>query len=161
MSDVKRGTSAAEWIAKSEGEWHTLPSGNEAKLRQIDVVDMLSEGGDVPDLLRDLSDATESESDGLVDQLQSYQKAKPLLDKIAKAAFVSPVVGDVADPANNQIGLMHVSSVDKLYVFRLVFGGAQALAQMFPEEQNGEVAAAQRSQDLRAAAQSALGADAG
>lgn len=113
-----------------------LPSGNEATLRQVDVLSILSEGGDVPNVLQDLLNGSGKSEVKVTDMLS----AMPLLNRIARLAFVAPaVVDEGAAERGEGITVHQVSMYDKVAVMLWCMGGEAAVnaVRMFLE-QSGE-----------------------
>jgi len=147
-------------MQRVEGEPVQLPSGFVAKLRRLDPISMLAPDGSLPDSLLDIADQASNEQGGIASQLESYIKMKPVLDRLVKATFVTPIVGDEPDPENGQISLDAVSMADKLFVMSWVFGEMNNLALSFPEKPDGNLGTVSDSEGIRAAALSLAGDEA-
>lgn len=147
-------TSAQDWINQTDGEVVRLPSGMSASLRNVDVLDLLLEDGSVPDILIQLAAGAQGGFEAMSpqQQIEMLNQMKPFLDRLCRASFVAPRLGETDDPESNQIAVSRVSIVDKLFIFREKFGGLQALAGAFPAQPDGDVVTPQSSEDLRAAA---------
>lgn len=102
----------------------TLPSGNVAALKPVNLMDLVRQG-DVPDtlsgLIVDLLDNAKPQSMSLED-LRQYGD---VIDLVCKACFVDPALADVA--SETALGVDEVSFADKMTVFQWANAGATEL----------------------------------
>lgn len=105
----------------------TLPSGLQVVLRDVDLAGVMLEGN-IPNTLIDLISSEEfqslSEEDAgkrvLGGDMQGFNV---MLRKLVEAAFVEPIVSDVAD--DKHILYSELSLEDKLFVFNFLSRDAQ------------------------------------
>lgn len=131
----------SSWI---EGELVKLPSGRVMRLRQLDMLSMVDEGGNVPNfLLAQLSgkkSGAAAESDPADILLMG-----PLLNKLALQCVVEPAIVDTAEEmkAGQGITLIMIPMMDKMAMLNYSMGGQASVdsAMRFLSKQTQPVAA--------------------
>lgn len=152
-------TPPGAWINRAVGELRQLPSGNVARLKPMDVLEIILSDGGVPDALNEFTGAQDFETMSQTEQAAMLSKLLPMINRITAAAFVEPrvLLDGEPDPAQGEIGIQHVDMADRLFVFKEMFGGATNLARMFSGEPGGEMDAVPDVQNVRTAAKRAGG----
>lgn len=146
-------TPIQEWEPQVEDV--TLPSGKSVKAKRPDLVAMISDDGDVPDLLSNLIVSLLTGSGGKTtfdlatmtpDQLKEMVKSANV---IAKACFVEPQLWDNAQRDETHIPLAWVSLNDKAFIMGWALGGQYQPAKTFPAQPNGHVESIPAGKQLR------------
>jgi len=101
----------------------TLPSGNEVTLRQVDVLSILSENGDVPNFLLDIMNGGGKGEVKVTDMLAAI----PLLNRIARLCLVTPRIAEDEDTGDGGISIHQVVMYDKLAIMMWCMGGEAAI----------------------------------
>ncbi len=131
-------TSGRAWREKNQEEV-TLPSGNVALLRRPDMMALATED-DAPNVLAGVVVAAMQGQD--MKQLEikptGLKDLVALLNKIARAAFVSPKIVDNPQ-GEDEIALADVSLADKSWILTWAMGTDGAAAARFPGEPGGGV----------------------
>lgn len=139
----------------------TLPSGKPAGLRQVDILYILSDDGDIPNFLLDQigghisgvrasAEEAPEEHQMSMDDLKGIQK---LLDKLVLACWASPPVSN--DPAKVEsreaISTSMISLGDKMALFTWAMGGATAFEKAgdFLKEQAENLESVQAGGEIR------------
>lgn len=132
------------WL--NEFEEVALPSGKVVGLRPVDVLNILTSDGRIPNvLLPIIQQQMNGESQGMSDKMTTDDllELTRVLEKLVRATFVEPRIVDT--PADMESGRGILSSMigfnDKLAVLAWGLGGQAALdaAKTFPDQPNADV----------------------
>lgn len=128
-----------QWL--TQGELVKLPSGKQARLRQVDALSLMDDEGALsnlfmgqiarhmnPDAKPDSQPATVAES-GVELKLSDLRASIPMLNRVCKAAFIEPAIVDTQAAFEAGQGILpeHIAIMDKMSVFSWAIGGRQAL----------------------------------
>jgi hypothetical protein len=152
-------TAYEEWVPKTEEV--TLPSGKTALLRRPDLVDIITGGGDVPDILTNMiMESINGEKDDaqeLAITAENLPSVLKMLNVIAAACFVEPqVVNGTGEPPAGTILAKWIPFNDRAHVFGWALGAQFQPAATFPQEQAGDVGIVPAGRDLQGEAESGL-----
>ena len=146
-------TAYEEWVPKTEEV--TLPSGRTALLRRPDLVDIITGGGDVPDILTNMImesiNGQTGESQEVAISAENLPAVLIMLNVIAAACFVEPkvVMSAKGEPAEGTILAQWISFNDRAHVFGWALGAQFQPAATFPQEQTGDLGAVPAGGDLQ------------
>jgi hypothetical protein len=135
-------TPASEWRQpRQEGFVIQLPSGRSARIRPV-ALDVLIASGEIPNLLLpiaseilwvdsarrfDTDDPVEFKERGLGEAVPDYFK---LISMVVPAALLEPrVAPEGQEPADDEITLADIDSVDKVTIFQLAVQPVEVLRQ--------------------------------
>lgn len=138
------GATAAAAFRQAVGtQLVTLPSGITVRLKKPDVLALIAEDGDIPDVLSGIA------LGGLATPQRPAQPFKAgdvralfgLINPITRAAFVEPRIVDKAedDLADDEILLEHVQFNDKTFVLNWALGTDGQAAHRFPGKQTSRM----------------------
>ena len=143
-------TKSTKGTWKPQTEYVTLPSGQQPRIRRIDVISLIMEDGNVPDNVMNLitsgGDLTELKGEDTTAFVR-------LMNETCRQVFVEPRIVDNPDYDSNEIRVTDVEFRDKLYLWQHLMGGATQQVARFPEEQNPSGDAAPAREILREAAE--------
>jgi len=126
-----QATPASEWAA--ETELVTLPSGHVAELRRPDVIDLIANGEDAPDLLTSVVLAQINRKARTLELTpETLPQVMQMMNLIVAASFVAPKVPD-------ELPLARLSFNDKSFVFAWALGAQYEAAANFRHQQAGGV----------------------
>lgn len=127
------------WL-NDPGEAVTLPSGKPYRLRHVDLLALVDDNGEIPNLLRGMVDAQRGDAPPDDDESALSQQllaAQPFLNRLALACVVSPpIVTDASEYETREgVWLHQIPLVDKMALVAWALGGTAAIAQTvtFPE----------------------------
>ncbi len=142
-------TNAKQWI-KSQMEEQELPSGNMAKLRKVDLLDLLAQGK-IPDVLTGQVEQILSKEKGKASlSLEQFKEFAELLNIVALVTFVEPelVAGEPdEDLEANKLWVGRISATDRIFVFEWANGDAKRV-EPFRPKQAGDVENLQSGDDV-------------
>lgn len=138
-----------EWVQQTEIV--TLPSGRTAELRRPDLVNLIGEEGNVPNVLANLvlSGIQNGTTTIEVKDVETFREILKALNVIAKAAFVFP---ELSDDPECSAPFVHVGKVpmnDKGWVFAWALGAQYQPAASFRQEPGGRVGFVPTGQNVR------------
>jgi hypothetical protein len=103
-----------EW--RNRGEDVVLPSGLEARLRAVNVLDLAVSGKIPAPLMEKLQPLVTGSGRGMEMSLEMFTDFAPALNELAKLAMVEPPVADVPD--EEHLGVEELSGMDRLFIFK-------------------------------------------
>lgn len=118
QSQSAKRTNLAEWWMNQFVELD-LPSGLHAVVRDIDMLDLVSNGS-LPNTLLSLFpelEGMDNKTAGTKMMEEHPESFKDLLDILVKSAFVEPKIGDKTDIENGILTLSDVRGQDKFFLF--------------------------------------------
>lgn len=129
----------SEWDVVEEVQ---LPSKRVVKLRQLDVISLIAENGDIPNfLMAQINGRASQQKDITAAELMRFL---PFLNQLARLMFVEPAIVSAEEArAGLGITLGQVPLNDKLALVTYGMGGAGAVSavERFPEPQGGQLQA--------------------
>jgi hypothetical protein len=110
----------SSWI---DGELVKLPSGRVYRLRQLDMLSMVDEGGNVPNFL--LAQIAGKKSGAAEPNPADILQMGPLLNKIALQSVVEPAIVETVEEmqAGKGIRLINIPMMDKMGMLNYSMGG--------------------------------------
>lgn len=134
-----------QWL--DDAQEVTFSNGKAAKLRDFDVLSVITQGGEVPTVLRPVvnqmmgSGGTKQQSESDFDP-QTLVGMKEVLDRVTRACWVEPKLVSVEEAAERK-GI-HIDMIPfsvKMEIFNWAMGGvaAQNAATNFPQESGAGV----------------------
>ncbi len=141
---------------RKRGKNATLPSGLKVRYVEVSLLDLAIDG-DIPAPLVGLVDQMISGEEVEV-EIDDFARLAPMINGLIKRAVVDPPVADEPDDAH--LGVEELPATDRLYLFRLLNEGAQAL-ESFRAESEQFVDGTQFGDDVQPVAESHNGTDAG
>ena len=141
---------------RERGRTETLPSGLKVRYVEVSLLDLAIDG-DIPAPLVGLVDQMIS-GDEVEVEIDDFARLAPMINGLIKRAVVDPPVAD--EPDDDHLGVEELPATDRLYLFRVLNEGAQAL-EPFREGDEQPLADTQSGDGLRDAPQPDNGPDAG
>lgn len=142
-------TSFAEWADDSQEV--TLPSGKVVKLRRPDIIELIGEDGEAPDVLGNLvlSSISGKGSGVEINDLDKLRQVMQSVNTVCKAAFVYPKLWDNDAVEDPYIPIGRVPFNDRSFVFAWVLGVKYQAAQSFRPQPAGNVGTVPAVQNVR------------
>lgn len=136
-------TRATEWRKpREEGELVPLPSGNWARLRPADLMQMVK-AGTIPDMLSPIAAKAvwaEQNLEEIGDSLDMAMQFHDLFGIVLPAIFVEPKVAlPDTEPGDDEITIEDIDLVDRTAAFNLAISGVSAMRN-FREQQEERMA---------------------
>lgn len=135
---TQQPTSASAWL--NSGELVELPSGNVARCRPVDIMTIIDNNGDMPNIIQN---QLNREQDGTPPSNPSFNEvieAMPFLNRIARAVIVEPKIVSTVEQVEAGEGIMleHIALNDKFALMTFAMGGKEAVeaARNFLQEQS-------------------------
>lgn len=132
---------------KPQTQFVTFPSGQRARVKRIDVVSLILDGGNVPDNVIGfmLNGGNPTEMTGA--DASALLKA---MNQALRATFISPAIVDEPDYENDQISIFDVELADKMWYWQWLMTGTEVgNVARFPQEQGGNGSVAPESEIIR------------
>lgn len=128
-------TKGSAWRTTEDVE---LPSGRVARLRKPDVLALIMESGEIPDVLSGqlLAGLQGSAAPKQIEiTAESVRDLMEVVNAVTRAAFVLPRIVDKpeAEMTDDEIGIEHVAFNDRVFVLKWAMGGSIMAAQRFPD----------------------------
>lgn len=134
-------TAFEEWIPKTDEV--TLPSGRVALLQKPDLVNVVTSGEEIPDVLTNMVMASingqEVEPLNMSMTPENMPSIMKLLNVIAAACFVEPKVTNIEPPPPQMVLAKWIPFRDRAHVLGWALGAQFQPAAIFPAQQTGDV----------------------
>ncbi len=145
-------TTAAAWRKpREEGEVVPLPSGNYARLRPADLLQMIK-SGTIPDLLSPIAAGAvwkEQDPEKIGDSVEMAMQYHDLMAIVLPAIFVEPKVAmPGTEPGPDEIAIEDIDLSDRTLAFNLAIAGVGTMRQ-FRAEQIKRMESVPDSENLR------------
>lgn len=142
-------TPFAEWADDSEDV--QLPSGKVVKLRRPDIIELIGEDGEAPDVLGTLvlSSISGKGAGVEIDDLDKLRQVMQSVNTVCKAAFVYPKLWDDDVVEEPYIPVGRVPFNDRSFVFAWVLGVKYQAAQSFRPQPAGDMGTVPAVQNVR------------
>lgn len=142
-------TPFAEWADDSQEV--TLPSGRVVKLRRPDIIELIGENGEAPDVLGNLvlSSISGKGAGVEIDDLDKLRQVMQSVNTVCKAAFVYPKLWDNDAVEDPYIPIGRVAFNDRSFVFAWVLGVKYQAVESFRPQPAGDVGTVPAVQGVR------------